>query len=129
MLKPKYAPHPQSAPGDFYVIHNECLTCGMPQVAAPELVGWTKDNGHCIWTKQPETAEELEHAIRVLETQDLGCHRYAGSDPIVLERVPECCDDPAARPLRYTPLIESLRFRTPQQSLFVRMWRNLTRKH
>jgi hypothetical protein len=88
MSKPRFAPHPQSAPGDFYVIQNECITCGVPHVVAPELMDWTDDRYHCFWKRQPENEEELEHAIRVLENQELGCHRYAGNDPRGLNRVP-----------------------------------------
>src|SRR6476620_11613250 len=86
-IVPKFKPHPQSAPGDFYVVQNECVTCGMPHVVAPELMAWTEDGHHCFWKRQPETPDELEHAIRVLETQEFGCHRYAGSDIRVFKRV------------------------------------------
>jgi hypothetical protein len=45
--------------------------------------------------KQPETPEELTRAVAVLETQELGCHRYAGSDPEILKRIaPVNCDRP-----------------------------------
>lgn len=79
----KYTAHPQSAPGDFYVVNNECMVC-VPHHLAPELMAWTEDGYHCFWKKQPERPEEMEHAIRVLEQQEAGCHRYAGNDPQVL---------------------------------------------
>jgi len=93
--------HPESAPGDFYVEHNQCLSCGMPHVVAPDLVGWTDDKmSHCIWKKQPTTPKEVERAIAVLETQDLDCHRYGGTDPAILARLPsricDCPDDATA---------------------------------
>src|SRR5215467_2040705 len=74
----------------------KCLACGYPHVISPDLVGWAAhEKYHCIWKKQPANEEELEAAIRVLESQDLKCHRYAGSDPAILDRVPSgLCDYP-----------------------------------
>ena len=97
---PRFTPHPKSAPGDFYVVKGECLACGVPHVVAPDLVGWTGEKiPHCVWKKQPQTAKELERAIAVLEAQEVGCHRYAGSDPSILDRVlSEYCDYPVQVP-------------------------------
>jgi hypothetical protein len=45
----------------------------------------------CFWKKQTEA--ELERAIAVLETQELGRLRYAGTDPAILDRIlSTCCD-------------------------------------
>ncbi len=104
----QFAPHPESAPGDFYVIHNQCLSCGVPHQVAPALIAQDSVDRHCIWRKQPTTRTELEQAIAVLENQDVGCHRYAGDDPSILQRLPaECCDRPhpsSSRPSReYRP--------------------------
>ncbi len=97
MRAPKFHPHPQSARGDFYVEEGMCLSCGVPHVVAPDLMGWTEGEGsHCIWRKQPETPKEIDQAIAVLDTQELGCHRYAGSNPAILERISaEHCDNPS----------------------------------
>ena len=94
--RPKFTPHPRSAPGDFYVEVGKCLACGVPQAVAPDLVGWVDElKRHCYWIKQPETTEELDQAIKVLDSQELECHRYAGTDPAVLSRVATtCCDYP-----------------------------------
>jgi hypothetical protein len=93
---PKFTPHPKSAPGGFYVEKGQCLACGVPHVVAPDLVGWTDEMfPHCYWKKQPETAADLERAIGVLEAQELGCHRYAGTDPAILDRLTSgYCDYP-----------------------------------
>src|SRR5258708_10738761 len=93
---PKFTPHPKSAPGDLSVVKGECLACGVPHVVAPDLVGWTGEKiPHCFWKKQPETQAELERAIAVLEAQELECHRYAGTDPAILNRVLSTyCDYP-----------------------------------
>jgi hypothetical protein len=93
---PRFKPHPRSAPGDFYVEDGCCLACGVPHVVAPDLLGWVDTRRrHCFWIKQPETPEELARAIEVLQKQEVGCHRYAGSDLEVLQRIsPENCDYP-----------------------------------
>ena len=80
---------PQSAPGDFYVVKDECVSCGAPHVVAPDLIGWGTGTEylHCIWKKQPETPEELQQAFAAFDASDLGCYRYAGSDPAIMNRI------------------------------------------
>ena len=80
--------------GDFYVQEGCCTSCGVPQSIAPEFVGWTdKESPSCHWIRQPESADELDRAIKIIHTQELGCHRYAGKDPAIVERLPrEDCD-------------------------------------
>ena len=88
------SPNAVSARGDFYVQESCCLSCGVPQLIAPELVGWTEEKSpSCYWIRQPESPEEVDRAIKIIHTQELGCHRYAGNDPAILERLPgEDCD-------------------------------------
>lgn len=80
--------------GDFYVQDACCTRCGEPQAIAPDLVGWTNENlTRCYWLKQPQTADELDRAIEIIHTQELGCHRYGGKDLAILRRLPaEDCD-------------------------------------
>jgi len=84
----------ESALGVFYVQDTCCMSCGVPQAIAPDLVGWTNENlTQCQWLKQPQTADELDRAIKIIHTQELGCHRYSGKDPAILQRLPaEDCD-------------------------------------
>jgi hypothetical protein len=91
----RFKAHPQSAPGDFYVINDECITCGAPHAVAPALIGWATDgSSHCIWKKQPETPDEMEQAFNAFGASCVGCYRYAGSDPAVMERIGlEFCDN------------------------------------
>ena len=128
---PKFTPHPKSAPGVFYVVKGECLACGYPHVIAPALVGWTGDKTpHCYWKKQPETSAELERAIGVLDAQELECHRYAGTDPAILERVSSAyCDHPKQLPSVVHPIDPS----PPRFALLddrpgpiIRAWRIIT---
>src|ERR1700761_9627525 len=87
-------PHPSSVPGDFYVINECCLACGAPQSIAPNLIGTESPSHHCFWKKQPETPAEVDQAIKIILTQELDCHRYAGADPVILDRLVStgCCD-------------------------------------
>ena len=84
-------PHPRNAPGGFYVVDQECMTCGVPQHVAPELVEWDLDSegrpNHCFFRKQPETALELIHAVRAVEGSCCGAVRYRGSDPEVIQKL------------------------------------------
>jgi DNA-directed RNA polymerase subunit RPC12/RpoP len=87
-------PRVKSAPGDFYVQAQCCTSCGVPQAVAPDLVGWTNEtHPQCYWIKQPQTSDELDRAIKIIHSQELGCHRYSGTDQAILRRLPaEDCD-------------------------------------
>lgn len=131
---PKFTPHPRSAAGDFYVEKGQCLACGVPHVVAPDLVGWTDEKvQHCFWKKQPETPAELERAIAVLETQELKCHRYAGTDPAILDRVLSTyCDYPMQSPRILEPAApQSPHFSLldDRPGLLNRVWRTITGRH
>ena len=88
----------ESHKGDFYVQQGCCLSCGVPQAVSPTLVGWrdTHNSTDCYWIRQPRTPDELEQAITVIHAQELDCHRYAGTDPKVIRRLPPAqCDFPS----------------------------------
>jgi len=130
---PKFTPHPKSAPGDFYVERGQCIACGVPHVVAPDLIGWTDEKlQHCFWKKQPETPAELGRAIAVLESQELDCHRYAGTDPVILSRVPSaCCDYPQQTPGEQHAETPSPHFALldDRDSPVERLWKAITRKN
>ena len=85
----RYKSHPQSAPGDFYVVNDECVACGVPHVIAPELIGWAENvnYSHCVWKRQPETEKEIEDAIGAVLASEVACHRYAGDDLQIINRL------------------------------------------
>lgn len=86
--------HPQSILGDFYVVNEECMSCGAPHVVAPDLIGWASDSDHCIWKKQPENDTELKQAFAAFNSSCVGCYRYAGSDPNIIARLgDDYCDN------------------------------------
>jgi hypothetical protein len=88
------SPKTALATGGFYVEEECWMSCGVPQSIAPELVGWrNEEQASCYWLRQPETAEEVDRAIKIIHAQELGCHRYSGNDPAILKRLPRAeCD-------------------------------------
>jgi hypothetical protein len=130
---PKFTPHPKSAPGDFYVKKGQCLACGVPHVVAPDLVGWADEKvPHCFWKRQPETPAELERAIAILEAQELECHRYAGTDPTILNRVSFAyCDypiQPQSIVERAEPPLPNFALLDDRSGVLTRVWRAITRR-
>ena len=116
-----------------------CVSCGVPQSIAPALVGWTDEEApSCYWIRQPETADEVDRAIRIIQTQELGCHRYAGNDPAILERLPrEECDllspkmafgQRARFGLSDVPLKLSLFASQEADGVLKRLWRRVVRR-
>jgi hypothetical protein len=111
----RYIREPNSASGDFYVEDGCCLSCGVPQTVAPDLVGWVNNEKmvQCFWKKQPETHEEIQQAFAIFDGQEAGCHRYAGRDPEIQMRIGiENCDHVLIGPeqgvRRWGPLWEKI---------------------
>lgn len=77
---------PLNAEGDFYVEKDVCLTCMAPHHEAPELMGLDEETG-CYFRRQPQTAEEIEHAVEAVRFSCVEALRYAGHDPEVLARL------------------------------------------
>jgi ferredoxin len=79
----------KNAPGAFYVEAECCLTCGIPQQIAPEIFAWHNegDSGHCYVQRQPQTSEEFDKVIEVMQHADLDCIYYGGSDRAELDRL------------------------------------------
>ena len=84
-------PHSMNAPGLFYVVNQDCMTCGYPHVLAPDLMAWEMNSegreAHCYFRKQPETSQEIEQAVKAVEGSCCGALRYAGSDPDIIKRI------------------------------------------
>src|SRR6185436_18661928 len=99
MPERKFKSYPDSAPGDFYVENEECVSCGAPHEAAPDLIGWSGDGSHCIWKKQPATPKELKQAFAAFYFNCVGCYRYAGTDRSIMEEIGlDRCDYPDSIP-------------------------------
>ena len=84
----EHNPYPKNAPGPFYVGDGECITCGAPEAAAPDLIEFD-ETPHCYFRRQPETVLELEDAIEAIRVSCCGGVHYGGSDPVILTRIAE----------------------------------------
>jgi hypothetical protein len=78
--------------GDFYVISEECISCGAPAHAAPDLmIDAVWEDGHkfqsCRFIRQPSTVEELDQAIAAVNASCVCAVRYRGTDPAILSRL------------------------------------------
>lgn len=78
--------HPLNSNGDFFVEYDMCLACDAPYSEAPELMAYD-ENMHCYFKRQPETAEELEHAINAVWVSCIEAVRYEGNDPKILQKI------------------------------------------
>jgi len=78
-------PYELNVVGDFYVIPECCTLCGVPWSLAPDLFDYSDQ--HCWVARQPKNSAELDQMLRVIESQELGCIRYAGSDSRILARL------------------------------------------
>src|SRR5689334_14062810 len=81
-------PHPKNAPGPFYVENGYCISCDAPFQEAPDLMGTDNGNGdyHCHFLKQPTTPKEVDQAVRACVVSCGEAVRYAGNDPLILEK-------------------------------------------
>jgi hypothetical protein len=101
MPRRKFESYPENAPGAFYVQKELCITCRAPESVAPDLIGFYADPSgtnrvsHCYFRKQPETAEELDRAIKAVGVSCCGAYRYAGVDPAVKEKLRLAGEDAA----------------------------------
>jgi hypothetical protein len=76
--------------GDFYVENDSCITCGAPEVEAPDLIiHSTKEYGHCYFKKQPKTEKEIDQAINAIWVSCVGALRYGGTDQQIIKRLYE----------------------------------------
>lgn len=105
----KEKPHPKNVPGASYVVDGCCTPCGVFDALAPALFAFDV-NDHCYVRLQPRNETEMEAALRVVRTQELGCVRYRGTDPVILRRLAEAgeisqCD--AALPDRISPMLRN----------------------
>jgi hypothetical protein len=84
-------PHRMNAPGPFYVVNRDCMTCGYPHVLAPDLMAWEMNSegreAHCYFRKQPGTPHEIEQAVNVVKGSCCGALRYSGSDAEIIKRI------------------------------------------
>lgn len=78
--------HKLNVDGDFYVEDGVCMSCDAPHTEAPELIGYDADF-HCYFKKQPETEEEIEHAVLAVYVSCCEGVQYGGSNPEILKKI------------------------------------------
>jgi hypothetical protein len=105
-------PHPDNAPGAFYVEDGCCTACGVTVDVAPDVFSWVEGPEHtyCVVAHQPRTADALDRTLVAMWSGELDCVRYRGSDPDILRRIAEMdmaslCDHPP--PANVRPLWRS----------------------
>ena len=79
--------------GRFTCSVMSAFTCRAPESVAPDLIGFFEDpsgtgrRSHCYFKKQPETAGEIDRAVRAVQSNCCGSYRYAGSDTEVKKQL------------------------------------------
>jgi len=77
-------PHPANVPGPFYVEDGCCITCGVWEDIAPDLLAWTPDDDdrpHCFVARQPETDAEFGRMLRAMDAAEVACIRVRACRP------------------------------------------------
>jgi len=95
LVQPLYEREPDSVPGPFYVMKDQCILCALPPELAPQTIAWDEQfqhsgcvgcPNHCRVEKQPETPEELDLIIQAACYSCVEAIRYCGTDPKILAR-------------------------------------------
>jgi hypothetical protein len=88
-MSDKHKSYPRNVEGDFYVEDGCCMTCMVPEVYAPTLMGFDESNTHCFVAKQPTNENEVYQAIKATWAAEVQCIRYGGDNPQILRRIAE----------------------------------------
>lgn len=81
-------PHPANVPGPFYVEDGCCITCGVWEDVAPDLLAWLEgDRPHCYVQRQPETDDEFERMMEAMQIGEVDCIRVHACKPDWIERL------------------------------------------
>ncbi len=82
-------PHPANVPGTFYVEDGCCISCGVWEDVAPDLLAWLPDGSysHCFVARQPETDEELSRMMDAMHFAEVDCIRARSCRPDWAERL------------------------------------------
>ena len=74
----------------------DCLTCGAPESAAPDLLAeLNQSNTTTYFVRQPETPEEIDRACDAVKSCCVDALRYGGRDPKIIGKLannPAYCD-------------------------------------
>ena len=72
------------------------MRCCLVHEAAPELLNDpAQEFRQCYFRRQPQTREEIDHAINAIRVSEIAALRYGGTDQAIIRRLGgECCDHP-----------------------------------
>ena len=79
--------HPPNAPGPFYVENDQCILCGTPYHAAPNLISNLDEieaAQSCYFKRQPNSPAEEDEAVKAMHASCCKAVRYAGTDQRIL---------------------------------------------
>ena len=78
---------PKNAPGPFVVLKDQCITCGVPESEAPDLMAHDDEANSCYFRRQPTSPDEVARAIRAVQASCCEAVVYRGSDADILRRL------------------------------------------
>ncbi|UZK65512.1 ferredoxin [Sphingomonas sp. M1-B02] len=84
-------PHPANVPGPFYVEDGCCISCGVWEDVAPDLLAWQEDgqSSHCYVARQPETDAEFGRMMAAMQVGEVDCIRVHNCQPDWARRLRE----------------------------------------
>jgi hypothetical protein len=67
-------------PGPFYVQDGCCISCGVWEDVAPDLLAWLPNSEvpHCYVARQPETDAEFGRMVQAMRVGEVDCIRVHG---------------------------------------------------
>jgi ferredoxin len=79
--------HPLNVDGPFYVTNDCCTLCAVIFEEAPDMFRVNDKQDHCYVSKQPETDEQVDRMIEVMNLAELRYVRCRSNDPVLLEKI------------------------------------------
>lgn len=81
----KNEPYEKNCAGDFIVEDGNCMLCCLPETEAPELM--EHDDNSCYFKKQPQTTDEISHAIEAINVSCCEAVIYVGKDRGIIRKI------------------------------------------
>jgi len=76
-------PHPAKVPGPFYVDDGCCISCGVWEDVARDMLAWIPEGSysHCYVARQPRTDEEFVRMMDAMHVGEVDCIRARNCRP------------------------------------------------
>ena len=72
---------PKNVADPFFVEADLCIACCLPEVEAPDLMGYDEENESCYFKRQPVTRDETKRAFHAISVSCCGAVQYDGASP------------------------------------------------